>query len=62
MDYDRYPKYEALPMKDGGGWYVVITPKHGPVEELFGFVTEAEARAWISKEMYASATRRPLRN
>jgi hypothetical protein len=54
----RYTKYEARPIKDGGGWYVLVTPKDGSVQELFGFVTEAQARAWISNQMYAKATQR----
>jgi hypothetical protein len=58
----RYPKYEAIPVKAGGGWYVVVTSRDGSKQEWFGFVTEPQARAWITKEMYASATPRPLRN
>jgi hypothetical protein len=60
MDYDRYPKYEALPVKDVGGWYVVVTSRDGSKQEWFGFVTGAKARGWIGKEMYAIAARRPL--
>ena len=51
MAGERYRAFRVLPVKDGGGWYVVITPKDGPVQELFGFVTEAQARAWIHNEL-----------
>jgi hypothetical protein len=54
----HYTKYEARRMKEGAGWYVVVTSKNGAVQEWFGFVTEAQARAWISNEMYPKATQR----
>jgi hypothetical protein len=50
MPYDRYPKYEAKRLETGGGWYVVLTRPGGLVEKLYGFVTEAQVYAWISKD------------
>jgi hypothetical protein len=44
MADDPNPKYEALPRKDGGGWYVVVSPpKHVTTLDVHGFVSEAEA-------------------
>ena len=39
-------------MKEGGGGCVVVTPEHGPKEEYYGFVGEAQALSWIQKEMH----------
>jgi hypothetical protein len=48
MSDDPYPKYEALPLNDGGGWYIVVTPtKHGAPFEIYGLTSETEARDWI---------------
>jgi hypothetical protein len=48
MSDDPYPKCEALPMKDGGGWYIVVTPtKHGAPYEVYGLTSETEALDWI---------------
>jgi hypothetical protein len=58
MANDPYPKYEALPLKDGDGWYAVVTPvKHGVPYELYGFVSETEAKDWIRREMNRKAAR-----
>jgi len=51
MRDDRYLKYEARPVKEGGGRYVVVTLERGPAEEFYGFASEAEARRWIDKQM-----------
>jgi hypothetical protein len=52
MSDDPYPKYEALPLKAGGGWYIVVTPANqGATHEIHGFVSETETRDWIRKEM-----------
>jgi hypothetical protein len=56
MSDDLFTRYEALPLKDGGGWYIVVTPAdHGATHEIHGFVSETEARDWIRKEMNAEA-------
>ena len=34
MADDHYPEYEALPLKDGAGWYVVETSKDGVTHEI----------------------------
>jgi hypothetical protein len=48
---DPYPKYEVLEIKGNGSWCVVVTPtEHGRPYELYGFVSEADARDWIRKE------------
>ena len=48
MSDHSYPKYEAFPLKDGGGWYIVVTPKkHGAPYEIYGLASETEARDWI---------------
>jgi hypothetical protein len=48
MSDHSYPKYEAFPLKDGGGWYIVVTPKkHGASYEIYGLASETEARDWI---------------
>jgi hypothetical protein len=30
----------------------VVIPEHGPKEEYYGFVSEAQALSWIQKEMH----------
>ena len=47
-----YPRYEVLPV-DGGsaGRSVVITFENGQTETRLGFRSEADARAWIEKDM-----------
>jgi hypothetical protein len=60
MSDHSYPKYEAFPLKDGGGWYIVVTPeKHGPSYEVHGLASETEARDWIEdlREEYHAARR-----
>jgi hypothetical protein len=54
----RYSTYEAVKMEDSSGWYVVFTPKDGPIEKRHGFGNKAEAHAWIQNEMHAKSTRR----
>ena len=45
-----YPKCEVMPVKEGGGWCVVIIHKKGaPTEMLYGFVNEADAWAWLQR-------------
>jgi hypothetical protein len=52
MSGDLYPKYEVQSLEGGGGWSVVVTPsEHKTPYHLYGFVSEAEARDWIRKEM-----------
>jgi hypothetical protein len=53
----KYPKYEVKPLKNGGGWYILLTHKGGIVEQLFGFTTEAQARKWITKDSTARTLR-----
>ena len=48
--HHRYPS--AVPVKEGGGGCVVVTPEHGPKEEYYGFVGEAQALSWIQKEIH----------
>jgi hypothetical protein len=35
------------PLKDGSGWYVVISWSTLREEQIYGFVTEFEAEVWI---------------
>ena len=60
MSDGPYPKYEAFPLKDGGGWYIVVTPKkHGASYEIYGLASETEARDWIEdlREEHHAASR-----
>jgi hypothetical protein len=53
MSDDPYPKYEAFPLKDGGGWYIVVTPtKHAAPYEIYGLASETEARKWIDAVLW----------
>jgi hypothetical protein len=46
----EYPKYQILPVEDGSGWCVVIIRRKGGAgEKLYGFVSEAQAQAWVQK-------------
>jgi hypothetical protein len=56
MADDPYTRYEPVPLKDSGGWYIVVTSaKHGLTHELHGFVSETETRNWIGKELNTRA-------
>jgi hypothetical protein len=57
MPKDCYATYEVLPVEGGGGWYVIVTPRNGPVEKRYGFATEAEARHWVRNDMVARTLR-----
>jgi hypothetical protein len=57
MADDRYPEYEALPLKDSSLWFVSVSFKHGPAHEVHGFASEAEAREWIRKDVNAGYER-----
>jgi hypothetical protein len=49
-----YPIYEVLPLEDGGGWYAIITPRKGPPNAVYGFLSEIEAWGWLRKDRMAS--------
>jgi hypothetical protein len=51
MADDSYPKYEIKSLKDGGGWYVVVT-RH-KFEYCGRFASEVEAQDWIARETNA---------
>ncbi len=56
MHGELYPRYEAKPLKDGKSWYVVLS-RNGIVEKLYGFDDEAQAKAWIIKDLSVRAFR-----
>jgi hypothetical protein len=39
--------FKTIQSKSRSGWIVLYTPTHGPVAEIEGFETEADAREWI---------------
>jgi hypothetical protein len=45
---NRKPTIEARELRDGSGWYALVTWGDRPSEQVGGFATESEARIWIS--------------
>jgi hypothetical protein len=45
---NKQPKIEARELRDGSGWYALVTWGDRPSEQVGGFSTEAEARHWIA--------------
>jgi oxalate decarboxylase/phosphoglucose isomerase-like protein (cupin superfamily) len=39
--------FEPMPLKEGSGWYIVVTYPGGMQEHIPGFKNEAEAQAWL---------------
>jgi hypothetical protein len=40
--------FEPRELKDGSGWYVLVTYPDGPPEHIPDFASEVEARDWIA--------------
>ena len=45
---NKQPKIEARELRDGSGWYVLVTWGDRPAEQVGGFPSEAEAQRWIA--------------
>jgi hypothetical protein len=44
---NRKPKIEARELRDGSGWYALVTWGDRPSEQVGGFATDLEAQVWI---------------
>ena len=45
---NKQPKIEPRELRDGSGWYALVTWGDRPSEQVGGFRTETEARHWIA--------------
>jgi hypothetical protein len=43
----KKPQIEPRELRDGTGWYVLVTWGDRPSEEVGGFKSQAEAQNWI---------------
>lgn len=41
------PQMQPRELRDGSGWYVLVTWGDWPSEQVGGFLTEEETEAWI---------------
>jgi hypothetical protein len=46
--YAGGPSFDTKPLKEGSGWYIVVTYPGGMQEHIPGFQSEAEAEQWLS--------------
>jgi hypothetical protein len=44
------PDMEPRELKDGSGWYVLVTWGDRPSQQMGGFESEAEAQLWIDHD------------
>jgi len=44
---EKKPGMRPCELKDGSGWYVLVTWGSLPPEQVGGFATESEAQEWI---------------
>jgi hypothetical protein len=45
--FAKQPKIEPRELRDGTGWYALVTWGDRPAEQVGGFPSEAEAQRWI---------------
>jgi hypothetical protein len=50
MTANKTPGMRPRELRDGSGWYVLVEWGDRPSEQVGGFQTESEARAWIEQD------------
>jgi hypothetical protein len=53
------PELELTPLKNGTGYFVLVTWPDGQKEQVEGFSSEAAARTWIEKHSSDWLARHP---